>query len=102
MQGQHSEKGSSLQWLPAFLIGLVLGGLNGAMAMWLLAPRTGKQTRLQLYKGGEKLRNRAIDGMEGMVSEAGDKAHEFTDSVIKGVGDLQHQAEELLKEGKKK
>lgn len=102
MQNQHRQMGSWLQWLPAFLIGLLLGGLNGAIAMWLLAPRTGKQTRSQLYKGGEKLRHQALDGMEELVSEAGDKAHELTESVSKGMGDLQHQAEELIKEGKKK
>lgn len=101
MNGRAKEARCNKARLPAFLFGLVLGGLAGAVTMWLMAPRTGKQTRSQLYKEGDKLRHQAIDGMEDMVSEAGDKAHEFTDSVNRGVGELQHHAQDLLKEGKK-
>ena len=39
--------------------------------------------------------------MEGVVTEAGDKAHQFTDSVQKGVGELQQHGQDLLNEGRK-
>jgi gas vesicle protein len=102
MNGKTKEARRNMDRVTAFMFGLVLGGLTGAVTMWLMAPRTGKQTRSQLYKGGEKLRHQAIDGMEEIVSEAGDMAHELTDSVNKGVGELQHHAQDLLNEGKKK
>ena len=34
--------------------------------------------------------------MDDMVTEAGDKAHQFTDSVQKGVGELQQHAQDML------
>jgi len=109
MNGQHSEGSSSANRLPGFLAGLllgglaglVLGGLAGAAAMLLLAPRTGKQTRSQIQKRGAKLRHQAADSMEELVTEAGDKAHQFVDSVHKGVGELHQRGEELLGEAKK-
>ena len=41
MNGQHSKGNSSVNRLLAFLAGLLLGGLVGATAMLLLAPRVG-------------------------------------------------------------
>ena len=109
MNGQHSEDSSSANRLPGFLAGLllgglaglVLGGLAGAAAMLLLAPRAGKQTRSQLQKQGVKLRHQAAESMEEVVTDAGDKAHKFADSVHKGVGELQQHAQDMLGEAKK-
>ena len=83
------------------LVGLLLGSLVGAAAMLLLAPRTGKQTRAKIEKQGAKLRHQAAESMDDMVTGAGDKAHQFTDSVLQGVGDLQQQAQDMLGDGKK-
>jgi len=96
MNGQHSAGSSSANRLPAFSAGLLLGGLAGAGAMLLLAPRAGKQTRSRIQKQGAKLRHQAAESMEEVVTEAGDKAHQFTDTVHKGVGELQQHAQDLL------
>ena len=109
MKGQCSEDSSSANRRPGFLAGLLLGGLAGlalgalagAAAMLLLAPRSGKQTRSQIQKRGAKLRHQAVDSVEEAVTEAGDKVQQFTDSVQKGVGDLQQHAQDMLGEGKK-
>lgn len=109
MKEQRSEDGAGASGRPDFLAGLLLGGLvglavgglGGAAAMWLMAPRSGKQTRSQMQKRGAKLRNQAVEGVEEAVTEVGDKVQQFTDSVQKGVGDLQQHAQDMLGEGKK-
>jgi gas vesicle protein len=109
MNNQPNEDSSNVSGLPTFLAGLLfgglagllLGGLTGAAAMFLLAPRAGKQTRSKLQKQGAKLRHQAAESMEEAVSEAGDKAHEFTDNVQKGVDGLQQRGQEMLTKGKK-
>ena len=109
MNGQRSEGDPGPRRVRTFLagllfgslVGLLLGSLVGAAAMLLLAPRSGKQTRSKIEKQGAKLRHQAAESMDDMVTEAGDKAHQFTESVQKGVGDLQQHAQDMLGDGKK-
>ena len=100
-EDSFSEGSFSADRLLAFLAGLALGALVGAAAMLLLAPRAGKQTRSQIQKQGAKLRQHAVESMDEVVTEAGDKANQFTDSVQKQARELQQQAQELLREGRK-
>lgn len=86
-------------WLPAFLGGFLLGGLAGAVAALMLAPRSGEKTRSQIQKQSAKMFEQAADSMEEIVAEAGDKAGQFTDGVQKGVGDLQKSAQNLFVKG---
>lgn len=102
MNSKWHDASPSVRWMPAFLVGLLFGGLAGAAAMLLLAPRAGKKTRVKILKQGAKLRHQAMDGMDEMVTEAGDKTHEFAESVNEGFGDLQQQAQDALGEIKKK
>jgi gas vesicle protein len=85
----------------AFLVGLLIGGLTGAAVMLLWAPRSGEKTRSQLQKQGEKLRRHAVEGVEEAVTEAGDKANEFTEGVRHEVSELQKNAQDLIRMGKK-
>jgi gas vesicle protein len=105
MKNQRSEEGFSPSGVIGFFIGFLSGGLMGATVMLLLAPRTGKRTRSQMQEKGAKLRRQATEGIEDAVAEAGDKAHQFTDSVQnsvhKGVDDLQKRGKEMLTEAKK-
>ena len=50
--------------LKGFFIGLFVGGLLGAVAMWLLAPKSGKRTRAQLSHQVDDLRDQLVEGME--------------------------------------
>ena len=43
MNGKRNKGGFWVNRLPAFLAGLLLGGMAGAAAMLLLAPRSGKR-----------------------------------------------------------
>ncbi len=127
MKNQRSEEGINASGVIGFFVGFLSGGLIGALVMLLLAPRTGEQTIRKIQKKADKLRRQATEGMEDVVTEAGDMAHQFTDnvqatvrkgsdslqssvnkgtdsvqnSVHKGVGDLQKRGEELLAEVKK-
>lgn len=96
MSGKRSRSSFWVSLLAAFLTGLLLGGLAGAAAMLLVAPRSGERTRSAIQKQRSKLRHQAAESMDDMVTEAGDKAHQFTNSVQHGVDDLQHHAQELL------
>ena len=82
------------------LIGLLLGSLIGAATMLLLAPRTGKQTRARIQMQGVKLRHRASERIDDMMTDASDRVHQFTDGVQTGVGELQQHAQELIGESK--
>ena len=97
MKARQSDNGFGINRLPALLAGLLLGALAGAVAMLLLAPRSGERTRSQIQKQGEKLRHQAAESMDDAVSEAGDKAHQWTNSVQSGVGELQQHAQEMLR-----
>ncbi len=46
------------------LVGVLIGGLAGAVTMLLLAPQSGKRTRTQIQHKGVELRDRAAEMME--------------------------------------
>ncbi len=77
----HSKNQRNSTWFGGFFIGFLCGGLLGALVMLLQAPNTGKQTRSKIQKEGAKLRRQATEGIEDVVAEASDIAHQFTDNV---------------------
>lgn len=60
--------------LGSFLAGLLLGGLVGAGAMLLLAPRSGKKTRRQIRRIGRDLREQTTDTIEDTLAQVRAKA----------------------------
>jgi gas vesicle protein len=51
------------------LFGMLVGGLAGAMTMLLLAPQSGKDTRIQIQKKGIELRDRTSGMMEDAIAQ---------------------------------
>jgi gas vesicle protein len=51
------------------LAGLLIGGLAGAVTMLLLAPQSGKDTRMQIQEKGIELRDRTTGMMEDAVAQ---------------------------------
>lgn len=97
----ESRVRTTASWLLGLFIGFLSGGLVGAGVMFLLAPRSGKRTRSQIQHKGTQLRHQATEGMEDLVTEAGDAANQFTDGMQKQVGKLQRRAGKVINGVKK-
>lgn len=63
------------------LVGMLIGGLAGAVTMLLLAPQSGKDTRLQIQKKGIELRDRTTELVEDAVAQVRTKANQITMDV---------------------
>ena len=51
------------------LVGMLIGSIAGAVAMLLLAPQSGKDTRTQIQKRGIELRDRATGMVEDTLAQ---------------------------------
>ncbi|HET9912320.1 MAG TPA: YtxH domain-containing protein [Anaerolineales bacterium] len=51
------------------LVGMLIGSLAGAVTMLLLAPQSGKDTRMQIQKKGIELRDRTTEMVEDTISQ---------------------------------
>jgi len=60
------------------LVGLLIGGLAGAVTMLLLAPRSGKDTRIQIHKAGVELRDRTTGMFEDAMAQVRSSADKIT------------------------
>lgn len=84
-----------------FVTGLLLGSTMGAMAALLLAPKSGREVRADLYAGGKRLKDRAsvkatdlLDRGEAAFEKAKEAARETTEGV-------KRNASRLLRTGEK-
>jgi gas vesicle protein len=59
------------------LLGMLIGGLAGAVAMWLLAPQSGRDTRKQIKEKGIELRDRT----GGMMDDAMEQVRSNTSRI---------------------
>jgi gas vesicle protein len=60
------------------LVGMVIGGLVGAVAMLLLAPQSGKDTRRQIQEKGIELRDRTTEMVEDTLAQVRTNANKIT------------------------
>ena len=60
------------------LVGMLIGGLTGAVAMLLLAPQSGKDTRRQIQEKGIELRDRTTELVEDTMTQVRSKANKIT------------------------
>lgn len=56
------------------LVGALIGSLAGAVTMLLLAPQSGKDTRIQIQKKGLELRDRTTEKVEDTLAQVGSNA----------------------------
>jgi gas vesicle protein len=57
------------------LVGMLIGGLAGAVTMLLLAPQSGKATRRQIQEKSIELRNRTTELLDDTVVQVRSKAN---------------------------
>jgi len=87
------------------LVGMLIGALAGAVTMLLLAPQSGKDTRMQIQKKGIELRDRATEMVDDTVSQVRTNVNKITTGVKNygkelAVEQLDHVSE-AAKAGKK-
>jgi len=60
------------------LVGMLIGGLAGAVTMLLVAPQSGKETRAQIQKMGIELRDQTTKLVEDTLAGGREKAKELS------------------------
>ena len=63
------------------LFGMLIGALAGAATMLLLAPQSGKDTRMQIQKKGIELRDQATEMLEDTMTKVRTNANKITMDV---------------------
>ena len=71
------------------LVGMVIGGLAGAVAMLLLAPQSGKDTRTDIQKKGIELHNRSTEIVEDTLVQVRSNPKKI-DLDVKNYEQLEH------------
>ena len=80
------------------LAGLLIGGLAGAVTMLLLAPQSGKRTRMQIRQKGFELRDQATGMMEDAMAQARLDGNKITRDGRRKAKELLHQGQDLVAE----
>ncbi len=85
-------RGFKARVLAALLVGMLIGTLAGTVAMLLLAPRSGKNTRARLQRQGHELGDQTAESIEDVLAQAREITHHLT-------LDARKQAKQLEKRG---
>lgn len=83
---------TSAQNVTGVLVGMLVGGLAGAVTMLLLAPQSGKDTRKQLQEKGIELRDRTNEILDDTLAQVRTGAKKVQMGV-KDYGKLQAAAQ---------
>lgn len=95
---EYQEFGHRNNSVSGVLIGLLVGGLAGAVTMLLMAPQSGRQTRKQIEDKSIELRDLATGMVEDTTAQIRSKTNEFMTSGRKNFKELKHQGQELALE----
>jgi gas vesicle protein len=79
----------------SILIGMLVGGLAGAVTMLLLAPQSGKETRKQIQEKSIELRDRTNEVMEDTMTQVRQKASKLTASGRDAIKELTEQGQKV-------
>lgn len=77
------------------LAGLLIGSLAGAVAMLLMAPKSGKETRIQIQKKGIQLRHRTADMVEDTMAKVRSNAKKIATRGRRQIKEFKHLGKEL-------
>ena len=80
------------------LVGMLIGGLAGAVTMLLLAPQSGKDTRIQLQKKGIELRDRTTEMVEDTMAQVRSNANKNATDGREKLKELKQHGQELAVE----
>jgi gas vesicle protein len=80
------------------LAGILVGSLVGAVTMLLLAPQSGKDTRMQIRKKGTELSGRTSEMMEDTLAQVRLNRDKLTMGGRERAEELLHQGQALVVE----
>ena len=80
------------------LVGMLIGGLAGAVTMLLVAPQSGKRTRIQIREKGIELRDRATGIVEDAVAQVRLNGNKIARDGRRKANELLHQGQNLVAE----
>jgi gas vesicle protein len=98
MMNENQEYTHPANNLLSVLLGVLVGGLAGAVTMLLLAPQSGKETRIQIQKKGLELRDRTTELVEDTMAQVRLNANKITVGGREKIKELKHQGQELVVE----
>lgn len=78
------------------LTGIVVGGLIGATAMMLLAPRSGEDLRAEIKDKAMDLRERTTESMKDRVSQVVSKAENLKGGLRGRSSDFKQRGQDVL------
>jgi gas vesicle protein len=81
--------------LLGFLAGLLVGGLAGAVAMLLLAPKSGKDTRRQIKDESILLYDQTTDSIEDTVAQVRSKLNDLTSDGRDKIKEIKQHGQKL-------
>jgi gas vesicle protein len=81
-----------------FLIGMLIGGLAGAVAMLLYAPQSGKRMRAQIQQESILLRDRTTKNVKKAVAQVRSETNRITAEVQEKAGELKQLGQDKLVE----
>jgi len=93
-QEPRNHSGNAL----AVLVGLLIGGLAGAITTLLLAPQSGQDTRTQIQEKTIELRDRTAGMVEDAMAQVRMDRDKFTVSGRQKAKELIHQGQTLVAE----
>jgi gas vesicle protein len=80
------------------LVGMVIGGLAGAVTMLLLAPQSGKDTRTQIQKKSLELRDRTAEMVQDTMAQVRSSVNKITLDGRERFKELKQHGQELAVE----
>ncbi len=95
MINENQEYQSSTSNILNLLIGMVVGGLAGALTMLLLAPQSGKDTRMQIQKKSIELRERTTGMVEDTMAQVRLNANRLASDGREKIHELKQQGQKL-------
>jgi len=78
------------------LVGMLIGSLAGAVTMLLLAPQSGKRTRIQIQEKGVELRDQAVGIVEDAVAQVRLDVNKAARNGRRKANQLLHQGQSLV------
>ena len=78
------------------LVGTLIGALAGAVTMLLLAPQSGKRTRMQIQEKSIELRDQATGMVEDAVAQARLDGNKLARDGRRKANELMHQGQGLV------